>query len=102
MQHADHLDSIFNRSVEDDVVTNRKTSQILCKVRSLTSEFWHSGQHLAFLVDCIEPTICGRRILFCDVKRNLDQIEMGFARAQDKRLHLALLLNRRETSSFNT
>ena len=100
MKDANDLDPFGNRAVKDDVVANWTTSELRCKVRASSTEFWHSCQHFALQADFIEPSIRGRRVFFGNAKRDFDKVQVCPTGSQDSGHQAPFLFNRLRTFSL--
>jgi hypothetical protein len=71
------LNAGFNFAVKNQVRADGKVAEIRMEIWSGRPHAWIFREAHASCVDLVKKSVGGRRIVFCDVYRDLDQVFFG-------------------------
>src|SRR5262245_24404097 len=69
MQDANDFNPILHRAIEDNIATQRQTSESRRQFFALASEVWHGREHREFGNESVNEFVRRIRVVLCDVNQ---------------------------------
>jgi hypothetical protein len=72
LHHPDHLDTVWDDAVEDEIAAYGKIPAVLGDVRSCWPQLRMVGQEDTFFLDLIQEAVCRSGIVLGDIEPEID------------------------------